>query len=347
VDEADIRQVLADMTGIPLTRLAEGEGERLVHLEETLHKAIVGQDDAVSRVAACLRRSRAGVSSPKRPMGSFIFLGPTGVGKTLLAKKLAEYLFGNEDSLLRIDMSDYMEKYNVSRLVGAPPGYIGYEEGGVLTERIRRNPYRVVLFDEIEKAAPEVFNVFLQLLDDGRLTDSQGRVVDFKNVIIIMTSNLGSDLILEEAEDEKATRGSAAKSKKEADLKNALMELLKKSFRPEFLNRIDETVIFNRLGKNEISKIIDIQLSQLEERLAERKITLRLSANAKQLIADRGYDPLFGARPLKREIQADLENTLAKLIIGGKIKDGDTVSADKNSDEKSADALSFKRSAGK
>ena len=244
-------------------------------------------------------------------MGSFLFLGPTGVGKTELAKTLADFLFNDEKALTRIDMSEYGEKHSVSRLIGAPPGYVGYEQGGQLTEAVRRRPYSVILFDEIEKAHPEVFNVFLQILDDGRLTDGQGRVVDFKNVIIIMTSNLGSDLILE-AEDPEAIR-------------TALMELLKRSFRPEFLNRIDETVIFRRLGKTEISKIVDIQLTRLTERLAERKITLNLSDAAKAIIAERGYDPQFGARPLKRTIQADLENPLAKMVIAGTIKEGDIV----------------------
>jgi ATP-dependent Clp protease ATP-binding subunit ClpB len=248
-------------------------------------------------------------------LGSFLFLGPTGVGKTELAKTLADFLFNDEKALTRIDMSEYGEKHSVSRLIGAPPGYVGYDQGGQLTEAVRRRPYSVILFDEIEKAHHEVFNVFLQILDDGRLTDGQGRVVDFKNVIIIMTSNLGSDLILGTQDSE--------------SLRNSLMELLKQSFRPEFLNRIDETVIFNRLGKNDIGKIIDIQLALLAKRLAGRKITLRLTNAAKETIAERGYDPLFGARPLKRTIQADLENPLAKLVIAGKIKEGDTVTADK------------------
>ncbi|MCL2879033.1 MAG: AAA family ATPase, partial [Treponema sp.] len=262
------------------------------------------------------------------PLGSFLFLGPTGVGKTELAKTLAGFLFNEEKALTRIDMSEYGEKFSVSRLIGAPPGYVGYEQGGQLTEAVRRRPYSVVLFDEIEKAHPEVFNVFLQILDDGRLTDGQGRVVDFKNVIIIMTSNLGSDLILE--------------AKNTQDIRDALMEMLKKSFRPEFLNRIDETVVFNRLGKNEINKIVDIQLTQLAKRLEERKITLKLTAQAKALLAERGYDPVFGARPLKRTIQAELENPLAKLIISGKIREGATVTADKSADPKPGQALVFK-----
>ncbi|MCL2381392.1 MAG: AAA family ATPase, partial [Treponema sp.] len=251
-----------------------------------------------------------------------------GVGKTELAKTLADFLFNDEKALTRIDMSEYGEKHSVSRLIGAPPGYVGYEQGGQLSEAVRRRPYSVILFDEIEKAHPEVFNVFLQILDDGRLTDGQGRVVDFKNVIIIMTSNLGSELILE--------------AKKLDDIRGALMELLKQSFRPEFINRIDETVIFNRLGKGEIGKIVDIQLASLYARLAGRKVELKLTPAARELLAERGYDPLFGARPLKRTIQADLENPLAKAIIAGKIKEGDTVTADKNS-EKGGDALLFKK----
>jgi len=248
-----------------------------------------------------------------------LFLGPTGVGKTELAKTLADFLFNDEKARTRIDMSEYGEKHSVSRLIGAPPGYVGYEQGGQLTEAVRRRPYSVILFDEIEKAHPEVFNVFLQILDDGRLTDGQGRVVDFKNVIIIMTSNLGSDLILEAENIEQA--------------REPLMELLKKSFRPEFINRIDETVIFNRLGKNEIGKIVDIQLTRLADRLAERKINLVLTDAAKSLLAERGYDPLFGARPLKRTIQSDLENPLAKQVIAGTIREGDTVTANAASGE--------------
>ncbi|MDR0289805.1 MAG: AAA family ATPase, partial [Treponema sp.] len=263
-----------------------------------------------------IRRNKAGLSDAARPLGSFLFLGPTGVGKTELAKTLADFLFNDEKALTRIDMSEYGEKHSVSRLIGAPPGYVGYDQGGQLTEAVRRRPYSVVLFDEIEKAHPEVFNVFLQILDDGRLTDGQGRVVDFKNVIIIMTSNLGSDLILETENPE--------------SLRNSLMAMLKQSFRPEFLNRIDETVIFNRLGKSEIGKIIDIQLSLLAKRLAARKITLKLTSAAKAVLAERGYDPQLGARPLKRTIQADLENPLAKFVIAGKLKEGDTVTVDKS-----------------
>ncbi|MCL2270881.1 MAG: AAA family ATPase, partial [Treponema sp.] len=298
--------------------MLSGEMQKYLDLEKVLERRVVGQDQALAAVADAIRRNKAGLSDAARPLGSFLFLGPTGVGKTELAKTLADFLFNDEKALARIDMSEYGEKHSVSRLIGAPPGYIGYEQGGQLTEAVRRRPYSVILFDEIEKAHPEVFNVFLQILDDGRLTDGQGRVVDFKNVIIIMTSNLGSDLILEKNSD---------------DIKGSLAELLKQVFRPEFLNRIDETVIFNRLGKGEIGRIINIQLARLTARLAEKKITLRLTGGAKGIIAERGYDPQFGARPLKRTIQAELENPLAKLVIAGKIREGDTVTADAVSGE--------------
>ncbi|MDR1428768.1 MAG: ATP-dependent chaperone ClpB [Spirochaetaceae bacterium] len=327
VSEEDIAGVVSAWTGIPVSKMLSGELQKYLELEKVLSERVVGQGAAVEAVADAIRRNKAGLSDAARPLGSFLFLGPTGVGKTELAKTLAEFLFNDEKALTRIDMSEYGEKHSVSRLIGAPPGYVGYEQGGQLTEAVRRRPYSVILFDEIEKAHPEVFNVFLQILDDGRLTDGQGRVVDFKNVIIIMTSNLGSDLILE--------------AKKTEEIRNALMELLKQSFRPEFLNRIDETVIFNRLGRNEIGKIVDIQLERLAGRLAERKIAVKVSAAAKEFLAQRGYDPLFGARPLKRTIQGELENPLAKLIIAGKIKEGDTVSVGKP--EEKEEGLSFKK----
>jgi len=314
VSEEDIAGVVSTWTGIPVSKMLSGELQKYLDLEKVLEKRVVGQDEALAAVADAIRRNKAGLSDAARPLGSFLFLGPTGVGKTELAKTLADFLFNDEKALTRIDMSEYGEKHSVSRLIGAPPGYVGYEQGGQLTEAVRRRPYSVILFDEIEKAHQEVFNVFLQILDDGRLTDGQGRVVDFKNVIIIMTSNLGSDLILE--------------AKEPQALRDSLLELLKQSFRPEFLNRIDETVIFNRLGKGEIGKIVDIQLTRLTERLAERKITLKLTDAAKGLLAERGYDPLFGARPLKRTIQSDLENPLAKQVIAGAIREGDTVTAD-------------------
>jgi ATP-dependent Clp protease ATP-binding subunit ClpB len=314
VVEEDIAGVVSSWTGIPVSKMLSGELQKYLELERVLSKRVVGQEDAVIAVADAIRRNKAGLSDINRPLGSFLFLGPTGVGKTELAKTLADFLFNDEKALTRIDMSEYGEKHSVSRLIGAPPGYVGYDQGGQLTEAIRRRPYSVALFDEIEKAHPEVFNVFLQILDDGRLTDGQGRVVDFKNVIIVMTSNLGSDIILE--------------AKSADGLKDALMELLKQSFKPEFLNRIDETVVFKRLGMSEIAKIMDIQLKRLASRLSERKIALNLSPAAKTFLVDRGFDPLFGARPLKRAIQNGLENPLAKAIIAGSIGQGDTVLVD-------------------
>ncbi|MDR1970573.1 MAG: ATP-dependent chaperone ClpB [Treponema sp.] len=327
VSEEDIAQVVSTWTGIPVSKMLSGELQKYLDLEKVLEQRVVGQGAAVEAVGDAIRRNKAGLSDAAKPLGSFLFLGPTGVGKTELAKTLADFLFNDEKALTRIDMSEYGEKHSVSRLIGAPPGYVGYEQGGQLTEAVRRRPYSVILFDEIEKAHPEVFNVFLQILDDGRLTDGQGRVVDFKNVIIIMTSNLGSDLILGAEGDQ--------------DIRDALMELLKQSFRPEFLNRIDETVIFKRLGRAEIGKIVDIQIGRLALRLGERKITLKLSAAAKELLAQRGYDPMFGARPLKRTIQAELENPLAKAIIAGKIGEGDMVTVEALSGE---GGLSFKKS---
>ena len=327
VSEEDIALVVSTWTGIPVSKMMSGELQKYLDLEKVLEKRVVGQHEALGAVADAIRRNKAGLSDAARPLGSFLFLGPTGVGKTELAKTLADFLFNDEKALTRIDMSEYGEKHSVSRLIGAPPGYVGYEQGGQLTEAVRRRPYSVILFDEIEKAHPEVFNVFLQILDDGRLTDGQGRVVHSKNVIIIMTSNLGSDLILE-----------AGAEGDQVKLRAALMELLKQSFRPEFINRIDETVIFNRLGKGEIGRIVDIQLEYLKRRLEERKITLKLTDAAKSLLAERGYDPLFGARPLKRTIQSDLENPLAKQVIGGSIREGDTVTADA-----SADGIVFKK----
>ncbi|MDR2808234.1 MAG: ATP-dependent chaperone ClpB [Spirochaetaceae bacterium] len=311
VSEDDIAVVVSAWTGIPVSKMLRGEMQKYLELEKALEQRVVGQGEALRAVSDAIRRNKAGLSDSDRPFGSFLFLGPTGVGKTELAKSLAEFLFSDERAMTRIDMTEYGEKHSVSRLIGAPPGYVGYEQGGQLTEAVRRRPYSVVLFDEIEKAHPELFNVFLQLLDDGRLTDSQGRVVNFKNVIIIMTSNLGSNLILN--------------TKPTVDLKESLQELLEQRFMPEFLNRIDETVIFNRLGQEEIKRIVDIQLKRLGERLSSRNITLDLTEEAKNILADHGYDPNFGARTLKRTIQAELENPLARAIIAGKIKDGETV----------------------
>ncbi len=314
VSEEDIALVVSTWTGIPVSKMLAGELQKYLELEKVLEKRVVGQDAAVEAVADAIRRNKAGLSDAARPLGSFLFLGPTGVGKTELAKTLADFLFNDEKALTRIDMSEYGEKHAVSRLIGAPPGYVGYEQGGQLTEAVRRRPYSVILFDEIEKAHPEVFNVFLQILDEGRLTDGQGRVVDFRNAIVVMTSNLGSDLILT--------------AKNAEDLRAALNEVLKAAFRPEFLNRIDETVIFNRLGKSEIGKIVDIQLARLAKRMEERKLRLSVADSAKAFLAERGYDPLFGARPLKRTIQSELENPLAKAMISGTFKDGDEVRVD-------------------
>ncbi len=308
VSEEDIARVVSTWTGIPVSKMLSSEAQKFIKLEAQLEKRVVGQEPAVKAVADAIRRNRAGLSDPNRPLGSFLFVGPTGVGKTELAKALAEFLFDDEKALTRIDMSEYMEKHSVSRLIGAPPGYVGYDEGGQLTEAVRRRPYSVVLFDEIEKAHPDVFNVLLQLLDDGRLTDGQGRVVDFKNAIVIMTSNLGSELILE--------------AKDMAQVRAGIDGLLRSNFKPEFINRIDETVVFERLGKDRILAIVDIQLGLLARRLADRKIVLDVGKDAKAFLADAGYDPLFGARPLKRAIQALVQNPLASEILAGRIADG-------------------------
>jgi len=312
VDENDIAEIISGWTGIPVTQMLEGEVEKLLKMEKRLSQRVVGQDEAILTVSDTIRRARAGIQDPNRPLGSFIFLGPTGVGKTELAKALAEFLFNDKRSLVRIDMSEYMEKYSVSRLIGAPPGYVGYEEGGQLTEAVRRRPYSIVLLDEIEKAHPEVFNVLLQLLDDGRLTDGHGRVVNFKNTIIIMTSNIGSRW-LQEMKEEKE------------EIRHRIMEEMRAAFRPEFLNRIDEIIIFNRLGLPEIERIVEIQIRDLQQRLTEKKIKLTLTDEVKKILAKEGYDPIFGARPLKRTIQRRIENPLASRILGGEFKKGDMV----------------------
>ena len=296
----------------------ESEKEKLLHLEDQLHERVIGQDEAVTAVSEAIQRSRAGLADPNRPTASFIFLGPTGVGKTELAKALAGILFDTEEAIVRIDMSEYMEKHTVSRLMGAPPGYVGYEEGGQLTEAIRRRPYSVVLFDEIEKAHPDVFNVMLQILDDGRLTDSQGRTVDFTNTIIIMTSNIGSQYILDLAGD----------NSKYEEMRGRVMEAMRGSFRPEFLNRIDEIIIFHSLEKSELRDIVKIQVAFLETRLDEQKLALKISDGALDFLAEIGYDPVYGARPLKRAIQRYLETAMAKAILKGEFKDGDTIFVD-------------------
>ncbi len=315
VTESDIAEIISKWTGIPLSKLVEGEREKLLHLEEELHRRVIGQEEAVTAVAEAIQRSRAGLADPNRPIASFIFLGPTGVGKTELAKTLANFLFDSEESMIRIDMSEYMEKHAVSRLIGAPPGYVGYEEGGQLTEAIRRRPYAIVLFDEIEKAHSDVFNVMLQILDDGRVTDSQGRVIDFKNTVIIMTSNIGSQFILELAGDDN----------RYDEMQKQVMELLSQSFRPEFLNRIDDTIIFHSLQKSQLRGIIQIQIQRLIDRLVERKVGLKLTDEALNHIVEVGYDPLYGARPLKRAIQRELETPIAKGILRGDFKEGETI----------------------
>ncbi len=318
VTEEEIARIIARWTGIPVARLMESEREKLLHLEDVLHQRVIGQDEAVEKVAEAILRSRAGIQDENRPIGSFLFLGPTGVGKTELAKALAECLFDDEKNMVRIDMSEYMEKYSVSRLIGAPPGYVGYEEGGQLTEAVRRKPYSVVLFDEIEKAHPDVFNVLLQVLDDGRITDSQGRTVDFKNTILILTSNLGSQYILDGIQNGEVS----------AQARNAVDTLLKQSFRPEFLNRLDEIVVYKPLGKEEIGGVVELLLKKLHNRLAEKQLSLKITDNAKDYIIENGYDPVYGARPLKRYIQSKVETLIAKSIIRGEPSEGDTLTVD-------------------
>ncbi|KAB8331627.1 ATP-dependent chaperone ClpB [Scytonema tolypothrichoides VB-61278] len=318
VTEADIAEVISKWTGIPISKLVESEKEKLLHLEDELHHRVVGQEEAVSAVADAIQRSRAGLADPNRPIASFVFLGPTGVGKTELGKALASYMFDTEEALVRIDMSEYMEKHAVSRLIGAPPGYVGYDEGGQLTEAIRRRPYAVILFDEIEKAHPDVFNIFLQILDDGRVTDAQGHTVDFKNTVIIMTSNIGSQYILDVSGDDS----------RYDEMRHRVMEAMRNSFRPEFLNRIDEIIIFHSLQKQQLRRIVQLQVGRLQQRLSDRKMSLKLSDAALDFLAEVGFDPVFGARPLKRAIQRELETQIAKAILRGEFNDGDTIFVD-------------------
>ncbi|AZH80046.1 ATP-dependent chaperone ClpB [Microbacterium sp. Y-01] len=315
VTEEDIAAVIAAWTGIPVGRLLQGESEKLLHLENELGKRLIGQKDAVKAVSDAVRRSRAGISDPGRPTGSFLFLGPTGVGKTELAKALAEFLFDDEHAMVRIDMSEYGEKHSVSRLVGAPPGYIGYEQGGQLTEAVRRRPYSVVLLDEVEKAHPEVFDVLLQVLDDGRLTDGQGRTVDFSNVILILTSNLGSPILIDPVLSPEQKR-------------EQVMALVRQAFRPEFLNRLDDIVMFSALSEDDLAQIVELSVDQLHDRLRDRRLTLAVTPDARAWLAERGYDPLFGARPLRRLIQSEVQNKLATALLSGNVKDGDTVRVD-------------------
>jgi ATP-dependent Clp protease ATP-binding subunit ClpB len=332
VDEEDIAKLVSKWTGIPTGRLLEGEAQKLVHMEERLRQRVVGQEDALVHVSNAVRRSRAGLSDTKRPIGSFIFMGPTGVGKTELARALAEFLFDDEKLMIRIDMSEYMEKHSVSRLIGAPPGYVGYEEGGQLTEQVRRHPYSVVLFDEIEKAHPDVFNVLLQILEDGRLTDGKGRTVDFRNTVLVMTSNVGSTAIFELSPKD------PEKGRKEA------MEALRAAFRPEFINRIDEIVIFNPLGKEQLGRIVGMLLKSVEKLLAERKITLELAPAAQELLLREGYDPAYGARPLRRTIQRMIQDPLAMQILEGKVLPGEHVRVDRDGQK---DAMRFERAEAK
>ena len=314
VTTEEVAEVVSRWTGIPVDRMLEGEREKLLHMDEKLRERVVGQDRAIHAVANAVRRARAGLQDPNRPIGSFLFLGPTGVGKTELCKALAEFLFDDEHAMIRVDMSEYMERHSVARLIGAPPGYIGYEEGGSLTEAVRRRPYQVILFDEVEKAHNDVFNILLQVLDDGRLTDGQGHTVDFRNTLIALTSNLGSEFLAALPEGQPA--GAA---------RDQVMEIVRRSFRPEFLNRLDEIILFNRLGRSEMKRIVDIQLRHLQQLLAERKITLKIDDTAKTWLANTGYDPVYGARPLKRVIQRELQNPLATMLLSGTIKDGETV----------------------
>ena len=316
ITKEEVGYVVSKMTGIPLYKLEEVESQKLLHMEEELHKRIVGQEEAIEAICRAIRRSRAGLKETKRPIGSFIFLGPTGVGKTELCRALAEFLFDNEQAMIRLDMSEFMEKHSVARLIGAPPGYVGYEEGGQLTEAVRRKPYSVVLFDEIEKAHPDVFNALLQILEDGRMTDGQGRTVDFKNTVIIMTSNLGSQHIQELGE------------KQRKEMEHQVMAALRQAFKPEFLNRIDETVIFNSLGREQIKAIVEIQLGRLGRMLADRKLKLEVSDKAKALLAEKGYDPAYGARPLKRTIQRWIQDPLATKILAGEFREGERVKVD-------------------
>ena len=319
VTEEEIAAIVARWTGIPVAKLMEGEREKILHLDEILHKRVVGQDEAVTKVTEAIIRSRAGISDPNRPIGSFLFLGPTGVGKTELAKALAESLFDDEHNMVRIDMTEYMEKFSVSRLIGAPPGYVGYDEGGQLTEAVRRKPYSVILFDEVEKAHPDVFNILLQVLDDGRITDSQGRTVDFKNTVIILTSNLGSQFLLD---------GFTPKGYISDEAKESVTALLKQTFRPEFLNRLDEIVFYKPLGKKDMRKIIDILAEKLSNRLADKSLKLYITDDAKDYIIEHGFDPIYGARPLKRYMQSHVETMIARMILSTDIEINSQITVD-------------------
>jgi len=334
VDASDVAEIVAMWTGVPVSSIAEEESVRLLKMEEALHKRVVGQEEAVRAMARSVRRARAGLKDPRRPIGSFIFLGPTGVGKTELCKTLAEFMFGSEEALVQLDMSEFMERHTVSRLVGAPPGYVGYEEAGQLTEAIRRRPYSVVCFDEVEKAHPEAFNMLLQIMEDGHLSDAKGRKVDFRNTIIIMTSNVGSSIITREATlGFETLRGDEADEVQYQDMKGKLMRELKRLFRPEFLNRVDEVVVFHELTKEEIREIVNIQLDQLNARLVEQQVILHCTEAGRELLVQKGFDPQFGARPLRRAIQRLVEDALAEKMLEGVFKEGDTVVIDADGDE--------------
>jgi ATP-dependent Clp protease ATP-binding subunit ClpC len=329
VDEEDIAQLISKWTGIPISQMLEGEAEKLLHMEKRIHERMVNQDEAVTAIAEAIRRSRAGLKDPRRPIGSFIFLGPTGVGKTELARTLARFLFDDENAMVRLDMSEYQERHTVSRLIGAPPGYIGYDEGGQLTEAVRRRPYRVILLDEVEKAHPEVFNSLLQILDDGRLTDGHGRTVDFKNTVVIMTSNVGAELIRRQM-----SLGFAAKKETKAEkldydaMKERILAEMKKTFRPEFINRIDEIIVFHQLTEEQLRQIVDLLVKDLQERLSDRKLLVELSDKAKSWLVKEGYDPVYGARPLRRAIERYVENPLSSRLLQGEFNEGDTVMVD-------------------
>ncbi|MBL7124999.1 MAG: AAA family ATPase [Dehalococcoidales bacterium] len=334
VDEEDIAQLISKWTGIPMSQMLEGEAERLLHMEERIHERLVNQEEAVTAISEAIRRSRAGLKDPRRPIGSFMFLGPTGVGKTELARTLAQFLFDDENAMVRLDMSEYQEKHTVSRLIGAPPGYVGYEEGGQLTEAVRRRPYRVILLDEIEKAHPEVFNSLLQLLDDGRLTDGHGRTVDFKNTVVIMTSNVGVEFIKRDMTIGFAARKEEAKTQKQAydTMKEKVLAEMKKTFRPEFINRIDEIIVFHQLTEEQLRSIVDLLVKDLQGRLADRKLNIKLSDKAKSWLAKEGYDPVYGARPLRRAIERYVENPLSTKLLCGEFSEGDTVMVDLGDD---------------
>ncbi len=334
VDEEDIAQLISKWTGIPVSQMMEGEAEKLLHMEERIHERLVNQEEAVAAISEAIRRSRAGLKDPRRPIGSFIFLGPTGVGKTELARTLARFLFDDENAMVRLDMSEYQERHTVSRLIGAPPGYVGYEEGGQLTEAVRRRPYRVILLDEIEKAHPEVFNSLLQVLDDGRLTDGHGRTVDFKNTVVIMTSNVGVEFIKRDMSIGFATKKDEAKTQKQAydTMKEKVLAEMKKTFRPEFINRIDETIVFHQLTEQQLRSIVDLMVKDLKGRLADRKLNIELSDKAKSWLAKEGYDPLYGARPLRRAIERYVENPLSTKLLRGEFSEGDTVMVDLGDD---------------